>query len=528
MLVCLKTPEPIHHTNNTQHSPQLLVQWQRKVDIIMKISHDALTFDDLLLIPRYSEVLPNEVDLTTQLTRHISLKMPLLSAAMDTVTEAKLAITLAQEGGIGILHKNMSTQAQAEQVRQVKKFESGVIQDPVTISPETTVGKLKELTQSHGFSGMPVMDSTSGKNQVVGIVTNRDIRFEKDMSKKVADVMTSKDQLVTVAEGTDKHTIMTLMQEHRIEKILVVDQQFSLRGMVTVKDILKAKEKPNASKDEQGQLRVGAAVGVGAETEERIEHLIVAGVDVIIIDTAHGHSKKVLERIQATRKAYPNLAIIGGNIATADAAQALIDAGVDGLKVGMGPGSICTTRIIAGIGVPQASAVDQVARIANQYNIPIIADGGIRFSGDIGKAIAAGASSVMIGSLLAGTEESPGEVIYYQGRAYKSYRGMGSVGAMSGDHSSADRYFQEKPNHMNHQQKLVPEGIEGRVPYKGSAVTVLHQLMGGLRSTMGYTGAKDINTLRTQVEFVRISSASMKESHVHDVMITKEAPNYSI
>ncbi|HEX2667601.1 MAG TPA: IMP dehydrogenase [Gammaproteobacteria bacterium] len=485
----------------------------------MRIVQEALTFDDVLLVPAYSEVLPRDVDLSTRLTRHITLNIPLLSAAMDTVTEARLAISLAQEGGIGIIHKNMTAEEQARQVRMVKKFESGVIKDPFTVTPGTTIGEVMKLTRAHDISGVPVVEG----QQLVGIVTSRDLRFETRYGEPVSKIMTGKDRLVTVQEGADKEEVLAKLHKYRIEKVLVVDGKFQLRGMITVKDIQKAKDYPHACKDEHGRLRVGAAVGTGAETEERVAALVEAGVDVIVVDTSHGHSKGVLDRVRMIKKKYQDLQVIGGNIVTAAAAKALVEAGADGVKVGIGPGSICTTRIVAGVGVPQISAVANVAEALAKSGVPLIADGGIRYSGDVAKAIVAGAYAVMIGGMFAGTEEAPGEVELYQGRSYKSYRGMGSLGAMSQKQGSADRYFQDPTEEV---EKLVPEGIEGRVPYKGSLVAIVHQLMGGLRSSMGYTGSKDIETMRTRPEFVRITGAGMRESHVHDVTITKEAPNY--
>lgn len=482
---------------------------------------EALTFDDVLLLPGFSQVLPKDVSLQTQLTREISLNVPLISAAMDTVTEARLAITLAQEGGIGILHKSMSMEKQALQVRAVKKFESGVVKDPITVTPSTSIRELQALTRAHHISGMPVVDG----EQLVGIITNRDVRFETNLDQPVANLMTPKERLVTVQEGASREQAISLLQKHRIEKVLIINHHFQLRGMITVKDILKAKEKPNACKDSQGRLRVGAAVGTSPDTSARIEALVRAGVDVIVVDTAHGHSKGVLERVQWVKQHFPEVQVIGGNIATAEGALALMAVGADGVKVGMGPGSICTTRVIAGIGVPQITAIMQVAEALKGTGIPLIADGGIRFSGDMCKAIAAGAWSVMIGGLFAGTEEAPGEIELYKGRSYKSYRGMGSVGAMSQTEGSSDRYFQDN---IVESEKLVPEGIEGRVPYKGSLAVVVHQLLGGLRAAMGYTGCADIETLRTESQFIRISNAGMRESHVHDVMITREAPNYRV
>jgi len=485
----------------------------------MRIVQEALTFDDVLLVPAYSDVLPRDVDLATRLTRHISLNIPLISAAMDTVTEARLAISLAQEGGIGIIHKNMTAEEQARQVRMVKKFESGVIKDPFTVTPGTTIGEVMKLTRAHDISGVPVVDG----QQLVGIVTSRDLRFETRFGEPVSKIMTGKDRLVTVLEGAEKDEVLAKLHKYRIEKVLVVDGKFQLRCMITVKDIQKAKDYPLACKDEHGRLRVGAAVGTGPETEERVAALVEAGVDVIVVDTSHGHSKGVLDRVKVIKKKYKDLQVIGGNIVTAAAAQALVEAGADGVKVGIGPGSICTTRIVAGVGVPQVSAVSNVAEALAKSGVPLIADGGIRYSGDVAKAIVAGAYSVMIGGMFAGTEEAPGEVELYQGRSYKSYRGMGSLGAMSQKQGSADRYFQDPTEEV---EKLVPEGIEGRVPYKGSLVAIVHQLMGGLRSSMGYTGSKDIETMRTRPQFVRITGAGMRESHVHDVTITKEAPNY--
>ena len=485
---------------------------------MLRIAQEALTFDDVLLLPAHSTVLPHTANLNTRLTRTISLNIPLVSAAMDTVTEADLAIALAQEGGMGFIHKNMSISEQAAHVRKVKKFESGIVADPVTVTSKTTIKQVKALAQEHGFHGFPVVDD----GRLVGIVTGRDTRFEEANNKTVADVMTPEDRLVTVKEGTDSNTILNLMHKHRIEKILIVNDAHEMRGMITLKDFEKAANKPNACKDDQGRLPVGAAVGVGAGTEERIAALVDAGVDVVLIDTSHGHSEGVLERVRQTRKQYPDLNIIGGNVATAAGAKALADAGVDAVKVGIGPGSICTTRIVTGCGVPQITAISNAVEGLDGLDIPVIADGGIRFSGDIAKAIVAGASCVMVGSMLAGTEESPGEVELYQGRYYKSYRGMGSIGAMNQSHGSSDRYFQAS----NQAEKLVPEGIEGRVAYKGPIANIIHQQMGGLRSAMGLTGSKDIETLRTKPEFIRVTSAGMGESHVHDVQITKEAPNY--
>lgn len=485
---------------------------------MLRISEQALTFDDVLLLPAHSVVLPKDVDLVTRLTRDIQLNIPLISAAMDTVTESRLAITMAQEGGIGIVHKNMSTEQQANQVRLVKKFESGVIKDPITVSPSTTIREVLEITRQHDISGVPVVEG----EQLVGIVTNRDTRFETRFDAPVSTIMTGKDKLVTVKEGAGREEVLRLLHEHRIEKVLVVDGQFRLRGLITVKDIQKASDKPNACKDDQGRLRVGAAVGVGAGTDERVEALVNAGVDVIVVDTAHGHSEGVIQRVRWVKQHYPDLQVIGGNIATAAAARALAEAGADAVKVGIGPGSICTTRIVAGVGVPQISAVANVAQELNGRGIPVIADGGIRYSGDMAKAVAAGAHSIMVGSMFAGTEEAPGEVELFQGRSYKSYRGMGSLGAMASQQGSSDRYFQEG----SEADKLVPEGIEGRVPYKGPLQPVIHQLLGGLRSSMGYTGCATVEEMRTKPEFVQVSVAGMTESHVHDVTITKEAPNY--
>ncbi|GAB4288727.1 MAG: IMP dehydrogenase [Thiohalomonadaceae bacterium] len=486
----------------------------------MRIVQEALTFDDVLLVPAHSTVLPKEVDLKTRLTRGITLNLPLVSAAMDTVTEARLAIAMAQEGGIGIIHKNMTVEQQATEVRKVKKFESGVIKDPITVAPTASIREVLELTRAYGISGVPVVDASG----LVGIVTHRDLRFETRYDSPVSAIMTPKAKLVTVKEGADKEEVKRLLHEHRIEKVLVVDDAFRLKGMVTVKDIQKATDKPNACKDELGRLRVGAAVGVGAGTDERIAALVEAGVDVIVVDTAHGHSQGVLDRVRWAKNNFPDLQVIGGNIATAAAALALVDAGADGVKVGIGPGSICTTRIVAGVGVPQITAVANVAKALAGTDVPLIADGGIRYSGDLAKAIAAGAYSVMLGGMFAGTEEAPGEVELFQGRSYKSYRGMGSLGAMASSQGSSDRYFQEG----NEADKLVPEGIEGRVPFKGPLQPVIHQLMGGLRSSMGYTGCKTIDEMRTKPEFVRITGAGIRESHVHDVQITKEAPNYRV
>jgi IMP dehydrogenase len=486
----------------------------------MRIAQEALTFDDVLLVPAHSNVLPKDVDLTTRLTREITLNIPLVSAAMDTVTEGRLAIALAQEGGIGIIHKNMTIEQQAAEVRLVKKFESGVIKDPITVDPTMSIAELVELTRREKISGVPVVDG----EDLVGIVTSRDLRFETHYDQPVSTIMTPKEKLVTVKEGTDREKVKALLHEHRIEKVLVVDDNFRLRGMVTVKDIQKATDKPNACKDDQGRLRCGAAVGVGAGTDERVESLVAAGVDVVVVDTAHGHSQGVLDRVAWVKKNFPGLQVIGGNIATAAAAKALVEAGADAVKVGIGPGSICTTRIVAGVGVPQITAISNVAEALEGTGVPLIADGGIRFSGDMSKAIVAGAYSVMMGSMFAGTEEAPGEVELFQGRSYKSYRGMGSLGAMGGSQGSSDRYFQESTE----QDKLVPEGIEGRVPFKGSMQPVIHQMLGGLRSSMGYTGCCTIDEMRTKPEFVRITNSGLSESHVHDVQITKEAPNYRL
>ena len=485
----------------------------------MRIAKEALTFDDVLLQPGYSEVLPREVDLSTSLTREIRLNIPLLSAAMDTVTEARLAIALAQEGGIGIVHKNMSIEEQARQVQKVKKFESGMVRNPITVNPEMTVQEVIDLTRSMGISGVPVVD---GKN-TLGIVTHRDLRFETRLDAPVSTVMTPKDRLVTVKEGAAEEEVLSLLHQHRIEKVLVIDDDFQLRGMITAKDFQKAMDFPNACKDASGALRVGAAVGTGHDTDDRVDALVAAGVDVLIVDTSHGFSKGVLERVSRVKKSHPDVQVIGGNIVTGDAALALVKAGADGVKVGIGPGSICTTRVVAGVGVPQISAVAEIAEALKNSGVPLIADGGIRYSGDIAKALVAGAHSVMIGGLLAGTEESPGEVEFYQGRAYKAYRGMGSVGAMGAMHGSSDRYFQDATEEL---EKLVPEGIEGRVAYKGSMVAIVHQLLGGIRAAMGYTGSADMHEMRTKPQFVRITGAGMVESHVHDVTITKEAPNY--
>ncbi len=484
----------------------------------MRIAQEALTFDDVLLLPAYSDVLPREADLSSPLTREIRVNIPIVSAAMDTVTEAGLAITLAEQGGIGIVHKNMSVDQQAAHVRRVKKFESGVIKEPITVMPDKSIAEVLELTRQHAISGVPVVD-TNGR--LTGIVTSRDLRFETRTTAAVSEIMTGRDRLITVREGAPREEILELMHQYRIEKVLVVDDDFRLRGLITVKDIQKAKDYPNACKDEHGRLRVGAAVGTGGDTEERIDALARAGVDVLVVDTAHGHSSGVLERVRWVKQHYPDVQVVGGNIATGDAARALVEAGADAVKVGIGPGSICTTRVVAGVGVPQISAVSNVAAALEGTGVPLIADGGVRFSGDLAKAVAAGAHAVMIGGLFAGTEEAPGEVELFQGRSYKSYRGMGSLGAMA--QGSSDRYFQDPSEEV---EKLVPEGIEGRVPYKGSLVAIVHQLLGGLRASMGYVGCHDIQEMRTRPEFVRITNAGVRESHVHDVTITKEAPNY--
>ncbi len=484
---------------------------------MLRIKQEALTFDDVLLVPAHSTVLPNTANLSTHLTKEIRLNIPMLSAAMDTVTETKLAISLAQEGGIGFIHKNMTIERQADRVRKVKKFESGIVSEPVTVSPDLTLAALAEMVKKNGFAGYPVVDA---ENNLIGIITGRDTRFVKDLSKTVSQLMTKKEDLVTVKEGASRETILELMHQNRVEKVLVVDDAFKLKGMITVKDFQKAEQKPNACKDEFGRLRVGAAVGAGPGNEERIDALVKAGVDVLLIDSSHGHSEGVLQRVRETRAKYPNLPIVAGNVATSEGAIALADAGASAVKVGIGPGSICTTRIVTGVGVPQITAIADAAAALKDRGIPVIADGGIRFSGDIAKAIAAGASCVMVGSMFAGTEEAPGEIELYQGRAFKSYRGMGSLGAMA--KGSSDRYFQSD----NAADKLVPEGIEGRIPYKGYLKEIIHQQMGGLRSCMGLTGCATIEELRTKAEFVRISGAGIKESHVHDVTITKEAPNY--
>ena len=486
----------------------------------MRIAQEALTFDDVLLLPAYSNVLPRDVNLTTKLTRDININIPLLSAAMDTVTESRLAIAMAQEGGLGILHKNMTIKEQADEVRKVKKFESGVVRDPITVGPKTTIGEVVELTRANKISGVPVVEG----HDLVGIVTSRDLRFETRFDNPVSLVMTPKEKLVTVKENTDREVVLGLLHEHRIEKVLVVDNEFHLQGMITVKDIQKSSDNPLASKDDQERLRVGAAVGIGPESKERVAALQQAGVDVIVVDTAHGHSQGVLDHVKWVKTTYPNLQVIGGNIATGEAATALVKAGADAVKVGIGPGSICTTRIIAGVGAPQISAISNVAKALKGTGVPLIADGGIRYSGDIAKALVAGAHTIMIGGMFAGTEEAPGEVELFQGRAYKSYRGMGSLGAMQQKEGSSDRYFQD----ASEADKLVPEGIEGRVAFKGTLGPVVHQLLGGIRASMGYTGSATIEDMRTKPEFVRVTSAGMNESHVHDVTITKEAPNYRV
>ena len=485
----------------------------------MRLSQQALTFDDVLLVPGHSTILPKDVSLKTQLTQNISLNLPLVSAAMDTVTESSLAIALAEQGGLGVIHKNMTPELQAEHVSKVKRFESGVVNDPITINPNMTVKEVMQITQKHKISGLPVLLN----EKIVGIVTNRDLRFEENLDQPVKNVMTPRERLVTVKEGADKDEIMRLLHQHRLERLLVIDKNDTLKGLITVKDIQKSSDHPNACKDQDERLRVGAAVGVSDDTEKRVELLIDAGVDLIVVDTAHGHSKGVLDRIKWIKNHFSSTEVIGGNIATADAAKALMDHGANGVKVGIGPGSICTTRIVAGVGVPQITAISNVAEALHKNNIPCIADGGIRDSGDIAKAIAAGASSVMLGGMFAGTEEAPGEVELYQGRSYKSYRGMGSIGAMQ--KGSSDRYFQDSENNA---ENLVPEGIEGRVPYKGSVVDVIHQLMGGLRASMGYVGADSIKNMHSKSNFVHITNAGIKESHVHDVQITKEAPNYRV
>jgi IMP dehydrogenase len=484
----------------------------------MQIIQEALTFDDVLLVPAHSTVLPREVSMQTKLTRGIALNIPLVAAAMDTVTEARLAIAIAQEGGVGIIHKNMTIEQQALEVHRVKKYETGVIKDPITVTPDVSIRDVLRLTQAKKISGVPVVDG----DELVGIVTSRDLRFETRFDEPVSSVMTPKERLITVSENTNRKEVLALLHKHRIEKVLVVNDDFHLRGLITVKDIQKAKDYPNACKDEQERLRVGAAVGTGDGTEERVAALVNAGVDVIVVDTAHGHSQGVIDRVRWVKQHYPNVQVIGGNIATAEAALALVEAGADGVKVGIGPGSICTTRIVAGVGVPQMTAVSNVAAALKNTGVSIIADGGVRYSGDVAKALAAGAHAVMLGGLFAGTEEAPGEVELFQGRSYKSYRGMGSLGAMSQQQGSSDRYFQEEADSV---EKLVPEGIEGRVPYKGTMLAVVHQLLGGIRASMGYTGCATIEILHEKAQFVRVTSAGMRESHVHDVTITKEAPN---
>jgi len=486
----------------------------------MRLLGKALTFDDVLLVPAFSQVLPKDTSLATQLSRNIQLNLPLVSAAMDTVTEARLAIAIAQEGGIGIVHKNLTPQQQAAEVARVKRYESGVLRDPVVITPQHTVREVLALSEQLGISGFPVLDA----GRVVGIVTGRDLRFETRYDVPVSQIMTPREKLITVPEGTSLAEAKALLNKHKLERVLVVNSAFELKGLITVKDITKQTTFPNAARDGSGRLRVGAAVGVGEGTEERVECLVKAGVDVIVVDTAHGHSRGVIERVRWVKQNYPQVDVIGGNIATGSAARALVEAGADAVKVGIGPGSICTTRIVAGVGVPQITAIDNVATALAGSGVPLIADGGIRYSGDIAKSIAAGAHTVMMGSMFAGTEEAPGEIVLYQGRSYKSYRGMGSIGAMQ--QGSADRYFQEATSTNPNADKLVPEGIEGRVPYKGSMVTIVYQLAGGVRAAMGYCGCASIEDLRHQAEFVEITAAGMRESHVHDVQITKEAPNY--
>ncbi len=485
----------------------------------MHVIQKALTFDDVLLLPAHSRVLPRDVSLKTRLTRTLELNIPLVSAAMDTVTEARLAIAIAQEGGIGIVHKNLTPKAQAAEVAKVKRFESGVLRDPMTVTPEMTVRDVIALQQQHKISGFPVLKG----DKVVGIVTNRDLRFEAKLDQQIKSIMTPQRKLITVRDGASREEAMQLMHKHRLERVLVVDEDFRLKGLVTVKDILKESENPNACKDPSGKLRVGAAVGVGEGTEERVEILIEAGADVLVVDTAHGHAQGVLDRVQWIKKKFPAVQVVGGNIGTGDGARALVDHGADGVKVGIGPGSICTTRIVAGVGVPQITAIQNVADALKSSDVPLIADGGVRYSGDVAKALAAGAHSVMLGSLFAGTEEAPGEIELYQGRSYKSYRGMGSLGAMQ--KGAADRYFQDSEMNVD---KLVPEGVEGRVPYKGTAIWVVQQLLGGVRASMGYTGCATVDELRTKAHFVEITSAGVRESHVHDVQIVKEAPNYRV
>lgn len=486
----------------------------------MRLLGKALTFDDVLLVPAFSQVLPKDTSLATRLSRNIPLNLPLVSAAMDTVTEARLAIAIAQEGGIGIVHKNLTPQEQAAEVSRVKRYESGLLRDPVVITPSHTVRQVHALSEQLGISGFPVLDG----GKVVGIVTNRDLRFETRYEVPVSQIMTPRERLVTVRDGTSPAEAKALLNKHKLERLLVVNEAFELKGLITVKDINKQTSFPNAARDTSGRLRVGAAVGVGEGTEERVEALAKAGVDVIVVDTAHGHSKGVIERVRWVKQNYPGVDVIGGNIATGGAARALVEAGADAVKVGIGPGSICTTRIVAGVGVPQITAIDNVATALQGSGVPLIADGGIRYSGDIAKAIAAGASTVMMGGMFAGTEEAPGEIVLYQGRSYKSYRGMGSIGAMQ--QGSADRYFQEATSTNPNADKLVPEGIEGRVPYKGSLVSIVYQLAGGVRAAMGYCGCASIDDMRSKAEFVQITAAGMRESHVHDVQITKEAPNY--
>jgi IMP dehydrogenase len=485
----------------------------------MRVIQKALTFDDVLLLPAHSRVLPRDVSLKTRLSRTLELNIPLVSAAMDTVTEARLAIAIAQEGGIGIVHKNLPPKAQAAEVAKVKRFESGVLRDPMTVTPEMTVRDVIALQQQHKISGFPVLKG----DKVVGIVTNRDLRFETKLDQQIKSIMTPQRKLITVRDGATREDAMHLMHKHRLERVLVVDEDFRLKGLVTVKDILKESENPNACKDPMGKLRVGAAVGVGEGTEERVEFLVEAGADVLVVDTAHGHAQGVLDRVQWIKKNFPAVQVVGGNIGTGDGAKALVDHGADGVKVGIGPGSICTTRIVAGVGVPQITAIQNVAEALKNSDVPLIADGGVRYSGDVAKALAAGAHSVMLGSLFAGTEEAPGEIELYQGRSYKSYRGMGSLGAMQ--KGAADRYFQDSEMNVD---KLVPEGVEGRVPYKGTAIWVVQQLLGGVRASMGYTGCETVDELRTKAHFVEITSAGVRESHVHDVQIVKEAPNYRV
>jgi IMP dehydrogenase len=485
----------------------------------MRVIQKALTFDDVLLLPAHSRVLPREVSLKTRLTRKLELNMPLVSAAMDTVTEARLAIAIAQEGGIGIVHKNLTPQAQAAEVAKVKRFESGVLRDPMTVNPEMTVREVMALQREHRISGFPVVKA----GKVVGIVTNRDLRFETNLDQPVKAIMTPQRKLIAVREGASREEAKELMHRHRLERVLVIDEEFHLKGLVTVKDITKESEHPDACKDAHGKLRVGAAVGVGEGTDERVAALVEAGADVLIVDTAHGHAQGVLDRVKWIKTRYPNVEVVGGNVGTGDGARALVDHGADGVKVGIGPGSICTTRIVAGVGVPQITAIQNVAEALAKSGVPLIADGGVRYSGDVAKALAAGAHAVMLGSLFAGTEESPGEIELYQGRSYKAYRGMGSLGAMQ--KGAADRYFQDSEMNVD---KLVPEGVEGRVPYKGSAVSVIQQLLGGVRASMGYTGCETVEELRTRTQFVEITAAGIRESHVHDVQIVKEAPNYRV